>query len=352
MLDIGGKKYYEVFKAGKYPQVEITAADLKLIADNYDRNFHEAPVWIGHPIDEKGQPLTGEEPEALGWVESVIIQGDSLYVCFSFVSEDWIKLVQSEKYKYVSVELPIMDVKGKEMRYLYAIGLCNRPAVRGLRPIDFKDHAFNNTAKDFLKFTFPIFNQNKIMNEHLKKIAEMCGLHAADFADEPALAKAVTEKITGFKADVEDLKKKVKATDAAPGDDAKYTALESELQTLKKDRVLSLVDNAITAGKILPAQKEGMVKLAEANYDEAKSFIDKQPKNSLFNDNQVRDTNQSVNLSNPKFTDKNGKKYTYADVIKDVNLRASFTSDELAELKKLDPRFAGKNIPAPVVNKK
>lgn len=355
MLDIGGKKYYEVFKAGTYQlpdnkSVTITPADLKTVSENYDPlKFHEAPVWIGHPDDEKA--------EALGWVESVYADGESLYVCFSFISEDWKQLVASEKYKYVSVELPLMDVNGKQQRYLYAIGLTNKPAVRGLEPIMFRDHKFNTSATEFLKFSFPIFNQSNktTMNEHLMKIAEMCGLKASDFSDDAALAVAVGKQVADFKTNIEDLQKKVKAADTT-GNDAKFAELNNKIKTLEGERVVNLIDTAITAGKIIPAQKESMIKLAEANYDEAKKMIDAAPKNPAFAQNMVQDDpSKRIDASDPKFKDpKTGAPLTFVNYCKyrgskDSSLKeyaAKFTDAEVKAL----PGYS--DVPDPSQSKK
>ena len=41
-------KFYEVFKAGTYPQGKFTKKEIAQIAKNYDPQFCEAPITIDH----------------------------------------------------------------------------------------------------------------------------------------------------------------------------------------------------------------------------------------------------------------------------------------------------------------
>lgn len=338
-IDVNGKKFFEVFKAGKYPQGSITIEELIAVANTYDRiNIHAAPVWLGHPINpETGLPLDDEEPEALGWVESCMVRGNSLYASFSYISDEWRLLVEQEKYKFVSVELPFIQIDGKDVRYLYALGLTNRPAVRGLEPISFAGQKFNSTAHDFLTFTNNFLTNHKTkmnMNEHLTKIAGMCDLKASDFTDDAGLFAAITGKIDEMK------KKPATITAADTASETRITELTEKITKLEGDRVTNLVDGAVNTGKIKAAEKATYVELANSNYDATKKAIDALPKSTLYTDSQVRDSNKQINLTDPKFADKDGKPYTYSDVIKDAKLRPLFTSDEMAELKKKDPKYS------------
>ena len=54
-------KFYEVFKAGKYPQGKFTKKEIAEIAKNYDPKFCEAPITIDHQ----------QSGPAYGWVDTV-----------------------------------------------------------------------------------------------------------------------------------------------------------------------------------------------------------------------------------------------------------------------------------------
>ena len=41
-------KYFEVFKAGNYPQGKFTKEEVQELAKNYDPSFCEAPITLDH----------------------------------------------------------------------------------------------------------------------------------------------------------------------------------------------------------------------------------------------------------------------------------------------------------------
>lgn len=45
-------KYFEVFKAGNYPQGKFTKEEVQELAKNYDPSFCEAPITLDH--EQKG----------------------------------------------------------------------------------------------------------------------------------------------------------------------------------------------------------------------------------------------------------------------------------------------------------
>ena len=48
-------KYFEVFKAGNYPQGKFTKEEVQELANNYDPSFCEAPITLDH--EQKTQTL-------------------------------------------------------------------------------------------------------------------------------------------------------------------------------------------------------------------------------------------------------------------------------------------------------
>ena len=52
-------KYFEVFKAGNYPQGAFSKEEVQELANNYDPSFCEAPITLDH--EQKGP--------AYGWVD-------------------------------------------------------------------------------------------------------------------------------------------------------------------------------------------------------------------------------------------------------------------------------------------
>ncbi len=353
-LEINGKTFYHVFTAGKYPQGDVSTEQLSEIARTYDpTNVHEAPVWLGHPDTKKD--AGNDEPQALGWVDSLMVQGNKLYASFSYISEEWKKYAEDQKYKYVSIDLGLDE---DTPYYLYAIGLTNREAVRGMEPIVFKDHKFKSDFTRRIQLTKDLsnsFNSNnfkpkKFMNEHLKKFAALLGVDASKYTEDEALYNACNEKFTAMKDENETMKGKMTDTRT---DNKEYTELQNDLKEIKKQRNEAMVESAIDAGKIEPAQKDAILRYANADFDGCKSFLGGIKVSKQFTQNAVNDDpTKRVDLADPKFKDEKGVERIYTDVIKDPAIKMKFTSEELAELKKKDPRFAGKTFVAPVVVKK
>ena len=122
-------KFYEVFKAGKYPQGKFTKKEIAEIAKNYDPKFCEAPITIDHQ----------QSGPAYGWVETVKAEGNKLKVAFKDIPEAFEKDVNDGKYKKVSVEL-YRDLEGKGA-YLKAVSFLGAaiPQVKGLEAIKFME---------------------------------------------------------------------------------------------------------------------------------------------------------------------------------------------------------------------
>ena len=122
-------KYYQVFKAGVYPQGKFTKKEISQIAKNYDPKFCEAPITIDHQ----------QSGPAYGWVEDVKADGDILKVAFKDVPAEFEQSVNDGKYKKVSVEL-YRNLEGKGA-YLKAVSFLGAaiPQVKGLEEIKFME---------------------------------------------------------------------------------------------------------------------------------------------------------------------------------------------------------------------
>ena len=122
-------KFFEVFKAGKYPQGKFTKKEIAQIAKNYDPKFCEAPITIDHQ----------QSGPAYGWVETVKANGDKLKVAFKDVPQEFEKDVNDGKYKKVSVELyKNLEGKGAYLKAVSFLGAAT-PQVKGLEPIKFME---------------------------------------------------------------------------------------------------------------------------------------------------------------------------------------------------------------------
>lgn len=338
MIIIKGKTYQHLFTAGKYPQGSISIKDLNSLASAYNVNFHSAPVWIGH-LPPDATHVGGFEPIAYAWIDSLIINGNKLYGSFSDVSPELKYLIESGKFKFVSVELGYYNIAGKNNLYLHAVALTNRPAVDSMEPLNLPDdftksqnssqHNFNKDCQSKLFYNIKFIH----MNENLLAIAKSLGLDTANISDDAALTEAINAKIAELKND--------EAGEPDAGMEAskhakKNETLETKIASLENMLFAKLVDDGISAGKVLPNQRESLIAFAKQNYDACKKLIDDAPVNPLLSQSkQIQDVpavQKKIDLKDAKFS-KDGKELTYDEVISDVKLFSKFTDDELLALK-------------------
>ncbi len=128
----------EIFQAGKRTAqngetVEISIADLKNVAENYDISKHEAPIVVGHP--------TTDAP-AYGWVKSLSVEGNSLFSEIAEVSPEFQDWVKKGHYKKISCSFWTPDAAGNPTPNSFAlkhVGFLGGavPAVKGMRQATF-----------------------------------------------------------------------------------------------------------------------------------------------------------------------------------------------------------------------
>lgn len=347
-IEKNGKKWLPVFIAGEYPQAVIDEAFLFQVTLNYDSSFHEAPIWLGHPgYDDTGK----NEPQALAWVESLMLVGSVLYACLKDESPEFKKLIAEKKFKVWSAELVEFLVNGEERKpYLFAIGLTNRPAVHGIKPFTiaedqkFTGHNFK-TAEIGSKYIFEITNsKNQKENKMKKLIIELCkkyGLKFTESDDDSKILAALEAHVSGISGKVTDLETKVSnfTHQSNTGDAAKIKSLEDELKRINDERITEFVDNAVIAGKIMPSQKDAMVELGRNNFTHLKTFIGEQAKNPLFT-KQVNAPGAAVpaakvfNFTDAKYKHpKENRQVTFTDLVNDFDLQSKYTTEEIEALR-------------------
>ncbi len=350
MLEVLGKEFHHVFTADNYPQGNITVEMLQQVVNSYNVQFHEAPVFVGHtPFSDTS--IGDDEPQALAWIESLLLVGSKLYASFSYVSNSLIWLTEDKRFKYVSAEFVYYDINGKQVPYFYALALTNRQAVHNLEPLEFKypdqpaEHIFNNKfSGQRLQFTQinNSFNQtNYSMNQFLLDAAKGLGIDVTKFTTESSLSDAIkatftaqVNKVTELTTKVTDLESKASGASTETPEMKKYNQELSEMRTTLCE---ALADTALASKKIVPEQKESIVAFAKADFNAAKKYVELLPVNAIFTQSVIKDdaskTTDLVSLDDPKFKSADGKAYTYAEVIKDAALLAKFTDAELHALK-------------------
>lgn len=357
-IEKNGKLYLPLFIAGKYPQANVDEMFLFSVAVNYDPvNFHEAPIWLGHP-EEFNEGGTNE-PKALAWIESLMLMGAVLYACIKDETEEFKSLIKNKQFKRWSAELVVFTVDGNEMPYLYAVGLTNRPAVKGLEPFakftndDFKNHKFQNEniKQRFLFEQTNSNNQNNqsIMKDLIVKLMQKFKVSFTDADDEKALVTKLENFISGKDTEVTNLKTKVAQFTDAPGNTSpELQTLKTEVETLKQknetlqaERVADFVDAAISSGKFLPTQRDSMINMGKTDFENLKTFVGAQAKHPLFT-KQVTPGSMDATAFKTDFTDakfkhpKENRQVTYEDLKNDLTLSGRFTTEEIKALREAE----------------
>ena len=290
-------KYFEVFKAGNYPQGKFTQAEVQELAKNYDPSFCEAPITLDH--EQKGP--------AYGWVDKLKEENGKLKATFKDLSDDLKEFVNKGKYKKISVEI-YRELEGKKP-YLKAVSFLGAsiPQVKGMQAVEFKEG-----ESDVYIFEAEVEENNDAEEiENLKStIADLKG-QVAKFKED---AKKNTE-IKSLKEQVKDLTIELaKFKDEAAGKDELAKELKEIKENLRTKDFNEFIEQHISQGILTPANKDAVfsilcdldnIKKFDATSDSIdtfKSFISALPKQVEFDE-----------IAKKKATKKEDETLKYAD---------------------------------------
>ena len=290
-------KYFEVFKAGNYPQGKFTQAEVQELAKNYDPSFCEAPITLDH--EQKGP--------AYGWVDKLKEENGKLKATFKDLSDDLKEFVNKGKYKKISVEI-YRELEGKKP-YLKAVSFLGAsiPQVKGMQAVEFKEG-----ESDVYIFEAEVEENNDAEEiENLKStITDLKG-QVAKFKED---AKKNTE-IKSLKEQVKDLTLELaKFKDEAAGKDELAKELKEIKENLRTKDFNEFIEQHISQGILTPANKDAVfsilcdldnIKKFDATSDSIdtfKSFISALPKQVEFNE-----------IAKKKATKKEDEALKYAD---------------------------------------
>ena len=290
-------KYFEVFKAGNYPQGKFTQAEVQELAKNYDPSFCEAPITLDH--EQKGP--------AYGWVDKLKEENGKLKATFKDLSDDLKEFVNKGKYTKISVEI-YRELEGKKP-YLKAVSFLGAsiPQVKGMQAVEFKEG-----ESDVYIFEAEVEENNDAEEiENLKStIADLKG-QVAKFKED---AKKNTE-IKSLKEQVKDLTIELaKFKDEAAGKDELAKELKEIKENLRTKDFNEFIEQHISQGILTPANKDAVfsilcdlnnIKKFDATSDSIdtfKSFISALPKQVEFDE-----------IAKKKATKKEDEALKYAD---------------------------------------
>lgn len=277
----------EIFKIGKHTATNgqtlpFDEAMLSAAVKGYDPSLHEAPVVIGHPKDNH---------PAFGWIDHLELTDDGVVLAHpKQVDAEFADLVEQGKYKKRSASWYLPDSPNNPKPgtlYLRHVGFLGAmpPALKGL-----KDVQFNETEQGVVEFgdmsPWTLSNIAGIFRRLREKMIAKEGVEEADntipnyaiedLAQEAdrlrqerdaALVNPIPNFSENTKQDSTMTPEQIAALQAENAALKAKAVNFSESETAIKQRELLLakreiglqVDDLIKQGKVLPAQKVGLI---------------------------------------------------------------------------------------------
>jgi hypothetical protein len=242
--------WIEIFRAGDYrPQgkINITRQDLERVVRNYDPDFHEAPVCVGHPKTDA---------PAFGWIERLALDGDTLLAKEKQVDPAFDEARKTGRYKKRSAAF-YLDADGKVggLRHVGWLG-AQPPEVKGLKNLNFDD-----AGREFVELAFG--EEETVGAENDKSIGEQIsawfaehvpgfGKGASKEFSEADVKRIATEAITAATAPLQTKISELETS--AKAQTAKFAERETAIATGEtKARVVEAINKLTGEGKWVPA---------------------------------------------------------------------------------------------------
>ena len=296
-------KYFEVFKAGNYPQGKFTKEEVQELANNYDPSFCEAPITLDH--EQKGP--------AYGWVDKLKEEDGLLKASFKNLSPELKDFVSKGKYKKISVEI-YRELEGKKP-YLKAVSFLGAsiPQVKGMQAVEFKEGESDAFEFEVQAGDDNVETYSETEVEELKNTISDLQTKIAQFKED---AKK-QETIKSLKSQVKDLTVELaKFKDEAAGKEELAKELKEIKANLRNKDFNEFIDKQIETGILTPANKDAVFSILQdldnvKKFDESsnsidifKSFISTLPKQVEFDE---------IALKNAKKKSNDDSKYADAD---------------------------------------
>ena len=246
-------KYFEVFKAGNYPQGKFTKEEVQELAKNYDPSFCEAPITLDH--EQKGP--------AYGWVDKLKEEDGMLKASFKDLSDDLKEFVNKGKYKKISVEI-YRELEGKKP-YLKAVSFLGAsiPQVKGMEPVEFKE----GESETYIFEAQTEEDETENIEELKQTIADL-KQQVADFKEKSQNKEVIKELKTQVKnLNIELAKFKEQASDK----DELAKKLQDLENTIRDKDFNEFIDSQISAGVLTPANRDAVLSILQG-LDNVKKF--------------------------------------------------------------------------------
>jgi hypothetical protein len=286
-------KRFEIFKPGRHiamsgDALNFTEADLQAAVAAYDPAVHEAPIVVGHPKDNA---------PAYGWVGKLEFADGAIHAEPKQVDPAFAEMVEAGRFKKRSASFytPSSPANPKPGTfYLRHVGFLGAmpPAVKGLKDVAFAEQeGVVEFAEDTFAWTMVaralrglrewIISKHNVeeadkvlpgfivedLEAAARKALEPAPVATPSFAEPNPGSKTMTTA-TIEQAELDTLRAKAAAADAATAKTAEFTEREKAIATkeraLARSEIEGQVDALVKAGKVLPASKAQLVEFALA----------------------------------------------------------------------------------------
>ncbi|WP_373840483.1 peptidase [Glaesserella sp.] len=248
----------EIMKLGKHTavdgrEVSFSESDLTDLVNSYDPKLFESPIVIGHP------QLTSP---AYGWVREMSFEGDTLFATVGQIDAAFADAVNEGRYKKRSASIFLPNSLGNPKPghfYLRHIGFLGGvpPAVKGLADVSFAANTEGEGA--FVDFAFATDNPQPNPKEDNPMDKDKEKTDAEKAAEQREAALSARE------AALKEREDKVAAAEAEKAKNEQQAAVQS---------ATDFAAQLVKEGKVLPAQKAGLIEVMVKLGNEPVSFSD------------------------------------------------------------------------------
>ncbi len=242
---------FEIFKIGKHTSdkgitKEYTLDDLDFIASSYDPEVSEAPIVIGHPVDNS---------PAYGWISSLEVTPEGVLIAEApddKINTDFLNVVKEGRYKKRSISL---TPEGK-LRHVGFLGGA-APAVKGLKDIQFSQPSSSI-------YVFDIDNKNYTQEEddivgNVNIIPASPSRQFSNLNDIDSLSS----NLNHLKLSLDNISKNFSEADTAK---SQLIEIHNQINSIQSKIIQNELDNFLTdklnEGSLTPAVKDKLLNIS------------------------------------------------------------------------------------------
>jgi phage I-like protein len=265
--DAAAPEWLHLLPAGQFSGVDgrgpYVAPDMQALVSQFTADGRKLPVDENHAIDLAAK--SGNPSPARGWVVELQAREDGLWGRVEWTAEG-LSLVESKAYGYLSPVFHHGLSKPYQVAKVVRVALTNNPNLNALTSLHQQEESAmleelrkalglpeTATEADVLEAVASAHQAQQATATHaalVGKIVEAVGLPTGTSGDALVTALQARGKATPTEVENAELKSSV-------------TSLQSQLTTListhARDKAVAVVEDAIKAGKIVPALKDHMI---------------------------------------------------------------------------------------------